>query len=67
MKVLVASSNNHYTNEDVKIEDNVIETEVPFEAKHAEHDPIGMIARNYVIRKVVEKAPFEDIIRRVDD
>ena len=65
--IIMKSSNNHYTEGSIEIKDRALTAPAPFYIKHAEHDSLHIREGKRCIRKVVEKDPFEDKIREVQD
>ena len=66
MKILVQSSNNHYTESQVEVKENEVITESPYEVKHIEHEPLT-ITGNRRLRRVVEKDIYEEKLREICD
>ena len=66
-QIIVKSSNNHYTNEDVIIKENEIKTDKPYIVRHAEHEPLEFDDRDRYIGRVVECDPLSKQIREVAD
>lgn len=59
------SSNGHFTKDEVKIDETIIEN--PFTIEHVQHEPLKV---DYAFTKksiVVEKSPFEDKLREIAD